>query len=176
MTNKDYVTITPNCFCGYINEDTPCGRAKAKQVKADMETLATMLQDTNLSLATKKAIYTDYAKAIREYVERKETCCGCSNNCDCECECEEEEEEEYEYEEEEEEYEEPTIEDMENFAISIQNNTISECDCYEETINKIMLLEELGLPYDVYAYDNEDNEYPCRVVDNGYDISLELDN
>ena len=172
MTDKNQVIITPHAIIGYIDQSTPCGRAKAKQVNADMETLATMLQDTHLSTATKKAIYTDYAKAIREYVERKETCCGCTNECDCECECEEEEEE---YEEEEEEYEEPTIEDMENFTISVNGNVI-ECDSYEDTINKVILLEQTGFGYDVYAYDNEDNEYPCRVVDNGYDISLELDN
>ena len=166
MTNKNYVTITPHAIIGYVNEDTPCGRAKAKQVKADLETLATMLQDTNLSTTTKKAIFTDYAKSIREYVEREETCCGCTNDCDCECE-----EEEEEYEEEEN----PTIEDMDNFTISA-NGTISECDCYEETINKILLLEELGLPYDVYAYDNEENEYHCQVVGDGYNISLEIDN
>ena len=164
MTDKNQVIITPHTIIGYINESTPCGRAKAKQVKADMENLATMLQDTNLSTATKKAIYTDYTKAIREYVERKETCCDCPNNCDCE-----EEDEPYE----EEEYEEPIIEDMDNFAIST-NSTVIECDCYAETINKIMLLEELGLPYDVYAYDNDGNEYPCDVIHSGYDISLEI--
>lgn len=164
MTDKNYVTITPHAIIGYINEDTPCGRAKAKQVKADMETLATMLQDTNLSTATKKAIYTDYAKSIREYVEREETCCGCHN--DCECECEEEEE----YEEEEEE---PTIEDMDNFVIST-NGTVIECDCYSDTIDKIMLLEALGWEYDVYAHDSEDNEYTCEVIDSGNDLSLEI--
>lgn len=163
MTDKNQVIITPHAIIGYVNEDTACGRAKAKQVKADMETLATMLQDTNLSTATKKAIYTDYAKAIREYVERKETCCGCHSNCDCECEYEEEE------------YEEPTIEDMDNFVISVNGNVI-ECDSYQDTINKVILLEQTGFGYDVYAYDNEENEYPCRVVDNGYDISLEIDN
>ena len=166
MTNKNQVTITPHAIIGYVNEDTPCGRAKAKQVKADLETLATMLQDTNLSTATKKAIYTDYAKSIREYVEREETCCGCPNNCDCKCECKEEEE-----------YEEPTIEDMENFVISVNGDTIIECDCYEDTIGKMILLEELGVNYDVYGYDNEDNEYPCRIVEGGEEgIYLEIDN
>ena len=53
MTDKNQVIITPYAIIGYIDESTPCGRAKAKQVKADMETLATMLQDTNLSTATK---------------------------------------------------------------------------------------------------------------------------
>ena len=82
MNNKNQVTITSNSFFGYIDTDTACGRAKAKQVKADMETLATMLQDNNLSTETKEAIYIDYAKSIREYVEREETCC----DCDCKCE------------------------------------------------------------------------------------------
>lgn len=165
MTDKNQVIITPHAIIGYIDQSAPCGRAKAKQVNADMETLATMLQDTNLSTATKKAIYTDYAKSIREYVEREETCCGCSNNCDCECECEEEE------------YEEPTIEDMENFVISVNGDTIIECDCYEDTIGKMILLEELGVNYDVYGYDNEDNEYPCRIIEGGEGgIYLEIDN
>lgn len=176
MTDKNYVTITPHAIIGYVNEDTPCGRAKAKQVKADMETLATMLQDTHLSTATKKAIYTDYAKSIREYVEREETCCGCTNECDCEEEEYEEYEEEEEYEEyEEEEEEELPLEDMNNFVISVNGNVI-ECDNYEDTINKVILLEQTGFGYDVYAYDNEENEYPCRIVDNGYDVWLEIDN
>lgn len=169
MTNKNQVTLTPNVFYGYIDDSTPCGRAKAKQVQADMETLATMLNDTNLTEKTKKAIYLDYSKAIKEYVEREETCCDCTNDCDCE-----EEEEEWEEEEEEEE-EELTIEDIESFVIST-NDTVIECDTYADTINKIMLLEALGFPYDVYACDSGSNQYACRVIDSGNDLSLEIDN
>lgn len=165
MKNTNYVVKTPNAIIGYIDESTPCGRAKAKQVKADMETLATMLQDTNLSRATKRAIRTDYAKSIREYVEREETCCGCTNNCDCECDCEEEE-----YEEEEEKL---TIEDMDNFVI-VTNSTAIECDSYEDTISKLMLLEALDFFYEVYAYDYEENKYICEVIDSGNDLSLKI--
>lgn len=167
MTNKNQVTITPNCFYGYVNEDTPCGRAKAKQVKADMETLATMLQDTNLSTATKKAIYTDYAKAIREYVEREETCCGCTNECDCECECEEEE-----YEEEE--YEEPTIEDMESYSIYFGENEEIDCDSYSETVEKVGLLFELGYAISVFGYDSQGESYELDIIDTGEEIILEI--
>jgi hypothetical protein len=166
MQNTNYVVATPNSIIGYIDESTPCGRAKAKQVKADLEQLAIMQNDSNLTASTKKAIVTDYMQSIRDYVMKEETCC-CHSECECDCE---EEEEEYE-----EEYEVATIEDMDNFVIST-NSTFIECDCYEDTINKIMLLEALGWGYDVYAYDNEDNEYPCRVVDNGNDLSLEFDN
>lgn len=163
MQNKNYVLATPNAIIGYIDESTPCGRAKAKQVKADLEQLAIMQNDSNLTASTKKAITMDYAKSIREYVMKEETCC-CHSECECDCE-----EEEYE----EEEYEVPTIEDMDNFVISV-NDTIIECDCYEDTINKVMLLEALGWGYDVYAYDNEDNEYACEVIDSGNGLSLEI--
>ena len=166
MTDRNQVTITSNCFYGYIDDSTPCGKAKAKQVKDDMETLATMLQDNNLSPETKKAIYIDYAEAIREYVEREETCCDCTNDCD------------YEEEEPYEEEEEPTMEEMTNFSIST-NGTVIECDSYTDTIDKIMLLEELKLGYNVYAYDSEDNEYHCRVTkerEEREEIYLELDN
>ena len=165
MTNKNQVTVTPNCFYGYINEDTACGRAKAKQVKADMETLATILQDTNLSTATKKAIYTDYAQSIREYVEREETCCGCHNDCDCE----EEEEEEYE-----EEYEEElTIEDMNCYSIHFGESEAIDCDSYAETVEKVGLLLQLGLEPEVYGYDEQGSMYALTIVrHNG--ISLEL--
>ena len=163
MTNKNYVTITPNCFYGYIDDSTPCGKAKVEQVKAYMEILAMILQDTNLSPATKKAIYADYANKIREYVEKEDTCCSCTDDCDCE------EEEPYE----EEEYEEPTMEEMTNFAIST-NSTIIECDSYADTVDKIILLEELGFDYDVYAYDSEVNEYPCRVTKEKEEIYIEL--
>lgn len=170
MTNKNQVTFTPNAFYGYIDDSTPCGRAKANQVKADMETLTTMLNDTNLSTATKKAIYTDYTRAIKEYVEREETCDDCTNE---ECDYyEEEEEEEEEWEDEEEEL---TIEDMENFII-VTNGTIVECDTYEDTTYKITLLEVLGFGYYVYAYDSENNEYPCRVIKMNEEIDLEIDN
>ena len=57
-----------------------------KQIKEDMKNLATILQDPNLSVKTKQAIYIDYAKSIREYVEKKETCCDCTNDCNCDCE------------------------------------------------------------------------------------------
>ena len=162
MKNTNYVLATPNSIVGYIDESTPCGKAKAKQVKADLEQLAIMQNDSHLTESTKRAITVDYGNAIRKYVEKEETCCCCCHN-------------NYECEEEEYEEEELTIEDMDNFVISANGNVI-ECDSYKETIDKIALLEELGLPYDVYAYDNEENEYPCQVVDNGYDISLEIDN
>lgn len=171
MTDKNQVTITPNCFYGYINEDTACGRAKAKQVKADMETLATMLQDTHLSTATKKAIYTDYAKSIREYVEREETCCGCTNECDCE---EEYEEEEYEEEEEEEEEEEPTIEDIIEYAIYFGKNEEIYCDNYEETIEKIGLLQQLGIEFEVYGDSVEGESYLLEIINTSEGIILEI--
>ena len=167
MTNKNQVTITPNCFYGYINEDTACGRAKAKQVKADMETLATMLQDTHLSTATKKAIYTDYARAIREYVEREETCCDCHNDCDCECE----EEEEYEEEEEEEEI---TMEDIITYAIYVGNNEEIYCDNYEETIEKIGLLQQLGIEFEVYGDSVEGESYLLDIINTSEGIILEI--
>ena len=164
MTDKNQVTITPNCFYGYINEDTACGRAKAKQVKADMETLATMLQDTHLSTATKKAIYTDYAKSIREYVEREETCCGCTNDCDCECE------EEEEYEEEE-----PTLEDIIEYAIYFgKNNDEIYCDNYEETIEKIGLLQQLGIEFEVYGDSVEGESYLLEIINTSEGIILEI--
>ena len=102
MTNKNQVTITSNCFYGCIDDSTPCGKAKIEQVKADLETLATMLQDNNLTLEIKQAIYIDYTKAIREYVEREETCCNGTNDCDCKCE-----------------EEELSIEDMECYSITL---------------------------------------------------------
>lgn len=164
MTDKNQVIITPHAIIGYVNEDTACGRAKAKQVKADMETLATMLQDTNLSTTTKKAIYTDYAKSIREYVERKETCCGCHNNCDCECECEEEEE----YEEE------PTIEDMECYSIYFGESEEIDCDSYAETVEKIGLLLQLGIEPEAWGYDSHGNSYALDIIEGGEGIYLEL--
>ena len=161
MKNTNYVVATPNAILGYIDESTPCGKAKARQVKADLEQLAIMQNDSNLTASTKKAIVTDYMKSIRDYVMKEETCC-CHSECDCE------EEEEYE-----EEYEVATIEDMDNFVIST-NGTVIECDCYEDTISKVVLLEALGLCYDVYAYDNEDNEYACEVIEGGEGIYLEI--
>lgn len=158
MTDKNYVTITPHAIIGYVNEDTPCGRAKAKQVKADLETLATMLQDTNLSLATKKAIYTDYAKSIREYVEREETCCGCTNECDCE----------------EEEYEEPTIEDMESYSIYFGENEEIDCDSYSETVEKVGLLFELGYAISVFGYDSQGKSYELDIIEGSAGLYLRL--
>lgn len=173
MTNKNQVTVTPNCFYGYINEDTACGRAKAKQVKADMETLATILQDTNLSTTTKKAIYTDYAKSIREYVEREETCCGCHNDCECECDCDcEEEYEEEEYEEEE--CEEVTIEDIVTYAIYVGGSEEIYCDSYADTIEKIELLQQLGLEFSVYGDSDTGESYALDIIDTGKGIDLEL--
>ena len=169
MTDKNQVIITPNSFFGYIDDSTACGRAKAKQVKADMETLATMLQDTNLSPATKKAIYTDYAKAIREYVERKETC------CDCNCDCEREEEDEYEEEYEEEEYaEEPTIDDMERYSIYFGESEEIDCDSYAETIEKVGLLLQLGIEPEVYGYDNDSGAYRLDILATSEGIMLEM--
>lgn len=164
MKNTNYVTATPNAICGYIDESTPCGRAKAKQVKADLEQLAIMQNDSNLTESTKRAITIDYGKTIREYVEKEENCCCCNNAYDCDYEEEEPYEEEL-----------PDIEDMNDFVISV-NNTVIECDCYADTINKVMLLNTLGLWYEVYAYDSEDTEYPCRIVDNGNELVLEIDN
>lgn len=157
MKNTNYVVATPTAICGYIDDSTPCGKAKVEKVKADLEQLAIMQNDSHLTESTKRAIYIDYGNAIREYVEREETCCGCHNNYECE------------------EEEELTIEDMDNFTISTNGMPI-ECDCYEDTVNKIMLLEALGFEYEVYAYDSEEEEYPCRVIDNGNGLSLELDN
>ena len=167
MTNKNQVTVTPNCFYGYINEDTACGKAKAKQVRADMETLATMLQDNNLSTATKKAIYTDYTQSIREYVEREETCCGCHNDCDCDCE---EEYEEEEYEEEEE----VTIEDIVTYAIYVGGSEEIYCDNYAETIEKIGLLLQLGLEFTVYGDSAEGESYALEIIKTGEGIYLEI--
>ena len=163
MKNTNYVTVTPNSIRGYIDDSTPCGKAKVKKVKADLEQLAIMKKDNYLTESTKRAITVDYMQSIRDYVEKEVPCCGCHSECECDCE-----EEEYE-----EEYEVATIEDMDNFVIST-NGTVIECDCYEDTINKVMLLEALGLCYDVYAYDNEDNEYACEVIDSGNDLSLEI--
>lgn len=173
MTNKNNVTVTANAFYGYIDDSTPCGKAKVKQVKADMETLAVMLNDNNLTVQTKKAIYLDYAKAIRDYVEQEETCDNCTNDC-TECDYYDEEEEDEEDYEEEEPYEAVVIiEDMDNFVISADGKHI-ECDTYEDTVKKIRLLEALGFGYDVYAYDSEDNEYPCQVTIRGDRIELEV--
>lgn len=167
MTNKNYVTITPNCFYGYINDSTPSGKAKVEQVKAYMEILAMMLQDTNLSPATKKAIYADYANKIREYVEREDTCCSCTDDCDCECECEEEE---YEYEEEEE----LTIEDMERYSISFGKREEIGCDSYSETVDKVGALLELGYYPNVFGYDNEGKSHSLNIFEGGEGIYLEI--
>lgn len=155
-TNTNYLIANSQAMFGYIDESTPCGKAKAKQVKADLEQLAIMLEDSHLTDQTKRAIKLDYINSMREYIEREEECSNCTN-------------EECDYYEEEL----PDIEDMDNFVISV-NDTIIECDCYEDTITKIMLLEALGLGYEVYGYDSEDNEYPCRLADND-GLVLEID-
>lgn len=169
MTNKNQVIITPNCFYGYIDDNTPCGKAKANQVKADLETLAIMLQDDNLSPETKKAIYIDYAEAIREYVEREETCCDCTNDCDCKCDCEEEEP----YEEEEEE--ELIIDDMERYAIYFGKDKVIDCDDYIETIKRVEVLLQLNNPeLRVYGYDGQGEMYRLNIIDRNGEISLEM--
>lgn len=166
MTDKNQVTITPNAIIGYVDESTPCGRAKAKQVKADLETLATMLQDTNLSMATKKAILMDYGKAIREYVEREETCCGC--NCDCE-----EEDEPYEEEEEELDIEELDVENMKGYSVYYANREIK-CDDYFETIEIVETLMRFNLTPEVYGYDNRDTDYALDIIKEDRGIHLEI--
>ena len=158
-TNTNYLIANSQAMFGYIDESTPCGKAKAKQVKADLEQLAIMLEDSHLTDQTKRAIKLDYINSMRKYIEREEECSDCTNE-----ECDYYEEEEL-----------PDIEDMDNFVISVNGMTI-ECDCYEDTINKVMLLEALGFGYDVYGYDSEEEEYPCRVIDNGNGLSLEIDN
>lgn len=165
MTDKNQVTITPNAIIGYVDESTPCGRAKAKQVKADLETLATMLQDTNLSIATKKAIAMDYGKAIREYVEREETCCGCN----CDCDCEEEEDEPYEEEEEEE----ITIDDMERYRICYSNKRI-DTESYIEATELVETLMRFNLAPEVYGYDDEGTAYALDIIEKDGGVHLEI--
>ena len=163
MTDKNQVTITPNAIIGYVDDSTPCGRAKAKQVKADLETLATMLQDTNLSMATKKAITMDYGKAIREYVEREETCCGCNCNCDYE-------EEDEPYEEEEEEI---TIDDMERYSIYYSNERI-DTESYIEATEIVETLMRFNLTPEVWGYDNNGKDYALTIIDRRGSVSFEL--
>lgn len=160
MTDKNQVTITPNAIIGYVDESTPCGRAKAKQVKADLETLATMLQDTNLSTATKKAIAMDYGKAIREYVERKETCCG------CECDYEEEEDEPYEEEE-------LDVENMKGYSVYYATEKI-DCEDYFETIEVVETLMRFNLTPDVYGYDDKGTDYALDIIEEDGGVHLEL--
>ena len=159
MKNTNYVLATPNAIIGYIDESTPCGRAKAKQVKADLEQLAIMQNDSNLTASTKRAITMDYAKSIREYVEREETCCGCHNDCECNCE---------EYEEE------LTIEDMETYSIYFGESEEIDCDSYAETVEKIGLLWELGYDIVVYGYDSQGDHYELDIIEGGEGIYLDL--
>lgn len=166
MKNTNYVVATPTAIFGYIDESTPCGRAKAKQVKADLEQLAIMQNDSNLTASTKRAITMDYAKSIREYVEREETCCGCHSDCECDCE----EEEEYE----EEEYEVPTIEDMECYSIYFGESEEIDCDSYAETIEKIEALLTLGVEPAVYGYDSQGEEYALDIIEGSAGLYLRI--
>jgi hypothetical protein len=165
MKNTNYVVATPNSIIGYIDESTPCGRAKAKQVKADLEQLAIMQKDSNLTASTKKAIVTDYMKSIRDYVMKEETCC-CHSECECDCE-----EEEEEYEEEEE----LTIEDMERYSIYFgeESNEI-DCDSYAETVEKIELLLQLGFEPEAWGYDSQGDSYALDIIVGGEGIYLEM--
>lgn len=167
MKNTNYVVATPNSIIGYIDESTPCGKAKVKQVKADLEQLAIMQKDSNLTASTKRAITMDYAKSIREYVEREETCCDYTNGCECECDCEEEEE----YEEEE-----LTIEDMERYSIyfGVKDQEEIDCDSYAETVEKIELLLQLDIEPIVYGYDSQGDSYALDIIVGCEGIYLEL--
>ena len=166
MKNTNYVLATPNSIVGYIDESTPCGKAKAKQVKADLEQLAIMQNDSNLTASTKKAIVADYMKSIRDYVMKEETCC-CHSECECDCE-----EEEYE----EEEYEVPTIEDMENYSIYFGESEEIDCDSYAETIEKIEALLTLGFGFEpaVYGYDSQGKEYALDIIEGSAGLYLRI--
>jgi hypothetical protein len=160
MKNTNYVVTTSNAIFGYIDESTPCGRAKAKQVKADLEQLAIMQNDSNLTASTKQAIIVDYAKAIREYVEREEDCSDCTNDCEC-------------YEEEEEE-EEITINDIERYSIYFGKNKEIDCYDYAETIEKVELLLQLNPELKVYGYDGQGGMYRLKIIRLGKEIFLEM--
>ena len=166
MKNTNYVVATPNSIIGYIDESTPCGKAKVKQVKADLEQLAIMQKDSNLTASTKRAITVDYGNAIRKYVEKEETCC-CHSECECDCE---EEEEEYE----EEEYEVPTIEDMECYSIYFGESEEIDCDSYAETVEKIEALLTLGFEPAVYGYDSQGEEYALDIIEGSAGLYLRI--
>jgi hypothetical protein len=166
MQNTNYVVATPNSTIGYIDESTPCGKAKARQVKADLEQLAIMQNDSNLTANTKKAIVTDYMKSIRDYVMKEETCCCHS---ECECDCEEEEWEEEEYEEEE-----LTIEDMECYSIYFVESEEIHCDSYAETIEKIEALLTLGIEPIAYGYDSQGDKYALDIIEGSAGLYLRI--
>jgi hypothetical protein len=163
MQNTNYVVATPNSIIGYIDESTPCGKAKARQVKADLEQLAIMQNDSNLTANTKRAITMDYAKSIREYVMKEETCC-CHNECECD------------YEEEEEEYEEEelTIEDMECYSIYFVESEEIHCDSYAETIEKIEALLTLGIEPIAYGYDSQGDKYALDIIEGSAGLYLRI--
>ena len=165
MKNTNYVTVTPNSIRGYIDDSTPCGKAKVKKVKADLEQLAIMKKDSYLTESTKRAITVDYGNAIRKYVEKEETCCCCCHN-------------NYKCEEEEEEYEEEelTIEGMENYSIYFGVNDQEEIDCdsYAETVEKIELLLQLGIEPEVWGYDSEGDSHALDIIVGGEGVYLEL--
>lgn len=204
MTNKNNVNIFPEGFYGYIDDSTPRGKAKAEQVKADMEALATILSTPNLTKEIKLAVYYEYPKAIKKYVEQEETsCCGCHDSCDCECDCEEEEEGVI------------TVGDVmrycgcdcEDEAISISDvirylNRHKGCDCkkekevsladlkeyairvddrefyystYSETIEAMKKLDELGFDYiSVLGYTADDREVYLTITKNSDEFSLAI--
>lgn len=168
MKNTNYVVATSNAIFGYIDESTPCGRAKAKQVKADLEQLAIMQNDSNLTASTKQAIIVDYAKAIREYVEREEDCSDCTNDCECY-----EEEEEEPYEEEEEEL---TIEDLQGYRITVNGKGFY-CDSYNETIDLMKKLYDLGFDdLEVLGYPAGEGEVHLTIIRDIYNgCSLEIE-
>ena len=163
MTNKNQVTITSNCFYGYIDDSTPCGKAKAKQVKADLEQLAIMQNDSNLTANTKQAIIVDYAKAIREYVEREEDCSDCTNDC-------KRYEEEEPYEEEE-----ITLEDLEDYCIQVNGKEFYR-DSYSETIDVMKKLYDLGFDdFEVLGYTTDEREVYLTIIrDIRNEFSLEI--
>jgi hypothetical protein len=164
MKNTNYVVATPNAIIGYIDESTPSGKAKARQVKVDLEHLAIMQNDSNLTASTKKAIVTDYMKSIRDYVMKEETCCGCPNECECD------------YEEEEEEYEEEelTIEDMECYSIYFVESEEIHCDSYAETIEKIEALLTLGIEPIAYGYDSQGDKYALDIIEGSAGLYLRI--
>ena len=158
-TNTNYLIANSQAICGYIDESTPCGRAKAKQVKADLEQLAIMLEDSNLTDQTKRAVKLDYIKAMSEYIEREEECSDCTN-------------EECDYYEEEEIVD---VKDMAVYYIRVNDTTYEyELTDYQDVINTIRALEQLEIDYDIYAYDSENNEYECETIRERGNYSLEI--
>lgn len=157
MTNKNQVTITPNCFYGCIDDSTPCGKAKAEQVKADLEVFAILLQSPHFSTRTKETIYNYYVNKICEYVEREEPPC-------CDCDCEEEEEEEL------------TIEDLQGYRI-IVNGKGFYCNSYNETIDLMKKLYDLGFDdLEVLGYPAGEGEVHLTIIRDIYNgCSLEIE-